>query len=138
MRFLIILITFISITFPVAAEEEKNQLTHGMVQMTLKVGETSQLEVAEKFGAPNITTIDGKGQEVWVFRRHATISSSKSHSNSFVIGLGFGAGGLGGGAGGGAGNSTSGFEQSSRSMTLIIKFNEQKIVSDFRSRSSSF
>ncbi len=138
MRFIVLLISFIILTVPSYGEEEKNQLTHGMVQMTLKVGETSQLEVAEKFGAPNITTIDGKGQEVWIFRRHATISASKSHSNSFVIGLGFGAGGLGGGAGGGVGNSTSGFEQSSRSMTLVIKFNDQKIVSDFRSRSSSF
>ena len=138
MRFIILLLISIFITLPSYAEAEKNQLTHGMVQMTLKVGETSQLEVTETFGAPNITTIDGKGQEVWIFRRHATISKSKSHSSSFVIGLGFGAGGLGGGAGGGVGNSTSGFEQSSKSMTLIIKFNEQKIVSDFRSRSSSF
>lgn len=120
------------------SEEDKNQLTHGMVQITLKVGTTSQLEVAEAFGAPNITTIDGKGQEVWIFRRHATVSSSKAHSNSFTIGLGFITGGVGGAAGGGVGNSTSGFEQSSRTMTLIIKFNEEKVVSDFRSRSSSF
>ncbi|MCF8475161.1 MAG: hypothetical protein K9G26_10740 [Emcibacter sp.] len=138
MRYLILLVFFFYTSLLVHAEEEKNQLTHGMVQMTLKVGETSQLEVAENFGAPNITTIDGKGQEVWIFNRHATISASKTNSNSFSIGLGFGADGIGGGAGGGVSNSTSGFEQSSRSMTLIIKFNEQKIVSDFRSRSSSF
>jgi hypothetical protein len=31
-----------------------------------------------------------------------------------------------------------GFEQTQRTMTLIIKFNEKKIVSDFRSRSSEF
>lgn len=138
MRYIFLLISIFSISLPVFAEEQKNQLTHGMVQMTLKIGETSQLEVAEKFGAPNITTIDGKGQEVWIFNRHATIAASKTNSNSFSIGLGFGAGGVGGGAGGGVSNSTSGFEQSSRSMTLIIKFNQQKIVSDFRSRSSSF
>ncbi|WP_138378751.1 hypothetical protein [Luteithermobacter gelatinilyticus] len=120
------------------AAEEKNTLTHGMVQMTLKVGETTQLAVAEAFGAPNITTIDGNGQEVWIYRRHATVSTSKTNSKSFVIGLGFGAGGVGGGAGAGIGNATTGFEQSSRTMTLIIKFNGEKIVSDFRSRSSSF
>jgi len=138
MRILISLMFFIVLSISSYAKEEKNQLTHGMVQMTLKVGETSQLEVAEKFGAPNITTIDGKGQEVWIFNRHATIAASKTNSKSFSIGLGFGTGGVGGGAGGGVSNSTSGFEQSSRSMTLIIKFNSQKIVSDFRSRSSSF
>jgi len=131
-------IFFFSLSSFVMGEEETNKLTHGMVQMTLKVGATTQLEVAEKFGAPNITTIDGKGHEVWIFRRHATVASSKTHTNSFIIGLGFALTGVGGGAGAGSGNSTSGFEQSSRTMTLIIKFNDKKIVSDFRSRSSSF
>jgi hypothetical protein len=109
-----------------------------MVQMTLKVGETSQLEVAEAFGAPNITTIDAQGQEVWIYDRHATVTASKDSGFSIGMLLGGGGGGVGGGAGLGFGSSKSKASQSSRSMTLIIKFGSNKIVSDFKSRTSSF
>jgi len=129
---------FASISTAYAQEDTKNQLTHGNVQLTLSVGTTTQLEVIEGFGAPNITTVDGQGREVWIYRRHATVTQSKTKSNSFGIFLGAGGGNVAGGGGLGQSNSTSGFEQSSRSMVLIIKFNEAKIVSDFRSRSSSF
>lgn len=115
-----------------------NTLTHGMVQMTLKVGQTTQLEVAEAFGGPNITTVDGKGQEVWIYDRHATVSASKDSGFSIGMLIGAGGGGVAGGAGLGFGSSKSKSSQSSRSMTLIIKFDSAKIVSDFSSRSSSF
>lgn len=122
----------------VSAKDEENTLTHGMVQMNLKVGTTTQGQIIETFGGPNITTIDGAGQEMWVYDRHATVSYDKA--SGFSIGL------LGGGGGGGAGglgglgfsNRTSKSTQSSRSMTLIIKFDANKVVSDFQSRSSSF
>lgn len=115
-----------------------NTLTQGMVQMTLEVGKTSQGEVLETFGAPNITTVDGQGNEMWVYDRHATVTSNKS--GGFSIGLGLGAGGDGvAGLGGlGFGKKKSSSETSQRTMTLIIKFDRAKIVSDFRSRSSSF
>ncbi len=109
-----------------AQEEEKNPLTHGNVQLNLKVGETTQLEVLEVFGAPNITTIDGSGREVWSYHRHATVTQSKKKKGYWTLIL--------------VGQSTakSGFEKSTRSMLLIIKFDEQKIVVDFKSRASSF
>lgn len=135
---LVAVINLITASFGSTAEEVQNTLTHGQVQMTLKVGETTQLEVAETFGSPNITTVDGSGQEVWIYNRHATVSQSKTKSTSFGIVLGAIGGNVGAGGGAGHSNQTSGFEQSSRSMTLIIKFNGQKIVSDFRSRASSF
>jgi len=103
-----------------------SELTHGNVQMTLKVGETTQTQVLETFGAPNITSIDGSGREVWTYQRQATVAQSTSSSNYWTIVL----------AGGSSG--ASGFEQTQRTMTLIIKFDEKKVVSDFRSRSSEF
>ncbi|HKT84950.1 MAG TPA: hypothetical protein VJQ77_02560 [Novosphingobium sp.] len=125
-------------TSAVAYAQESNTLTHGMVQMTLQVGHTSQADVLEAFGAPNITTVDAQGSEMWVYDRHATVTSN--NSGGFSIGLGVGGGGDGvGGLGGlGFGKKKSKSETSSRTMTLIIKFNSAKIVSDFRSRSSSF
>ena len=103
-----------------------SELTHGNVQLNMKVGETTQAEVLEVFGAPNITTIDSQGREVWSYQRAATASQSVSDSQYWTIIL---AGGE---------QSASGFESTSRMLTLIIKFGEDKVVSDFRSRSSNF
>lgn len=111
-------------TKPVTARN--SELTHGNVQMNLKVGETNQTQVLETFGAPNITSIDGSGQEVWTYQRAATVAQSSSSKGYWTILLA------------GGGTNASGFEQSQRMMTLIIKFNEAKVVSDFRSRSSEF
>jgi outer membrane protein assembly factor BamE (lipoprotein component of BamABCDE complex) len=97
-------------------------LTQGNVQLHLVVGETTKAEVLEVFGAPNITTRDGSGRETWSYQRAANVTTS-STTGFWVVLVG--------------GNAT-GFESSSRMMTLIIKFDENDIVADFRSRSSSF
>ncbi len=120
------------------SEKTDNTLTQGMVQMTLKIGATTQSEVLETFGAPNLTTIDGTGQEVWVYDRQATVTSSGSSGFSIGMLLGAGGGNVGGGGGLGFGSSKSKSTQTQRSMTLIIKFGPDKHVTDFRSRSSSF
>lgn len=83
----------------------------------------------ETFGAPNLVTQNADGEEVWTYQRNATVSNSASNSAYATIIL------LGGAS------KSSGFEQSSRTMTLIIKFKEikgVKTVIDFSSRASSF
>ena len=119
-------------------QDSPNTLTHGMAQMTLHVGKTTQYDVLQAFGAPNITTLDGSGQEVWVYDRHATVT--RDESGGFSIGMGLvGAGdGVGGGGLLGFGKKKAKEETSQRTMTLVIKFGGDKVVSDFRSRSSSF
>lgn len=113
-----------NVSQPVTARN--SELTHGNVQMNVKVGETTQTQILEAFGAPNITTIDASGQEVWTYQRHATVAQASSGSNAWTVLL------VGGS------QSASGFEQTSRTITLIIKFDESKVVSDFRSRASNF
>jgi hypothetical protein len=103
-----------------------SELTHGNVQMNLSIGVTTQVDVLEIFGAPNITTVDGSGREVWTYQRHARVAQSSSSSGGWTIILA------------GGSSSSSGFEETSRTMTLIIKFDENDIVSDFRSRASNF
>ena len=49
----------LSLAAAAPAKDKPNTLTHGMVQMTLRVGVTTQQEVIENFGGPNVTTIDG-------------------------------------------------------------------------------
>ncbi len=101
---------------------KNSNYTHGGVQLYLKKGVTIQAEVLEKFGAPNVATIDSQGNEVWTYQKHATVSREAGGYATILI--------LGGG--------TSGFEQSSKTMTLIIKFDSQKTVSDFKSMYTSF
>jgi len=126
---LVLLATALSGCAPIQTKPvttRNSELTHGNVQLNLKVGETTQTQVLEAFGAPNITSIDGSGQEVWTYQRAATVAQSSSSSGYWTILLA------------GGGRSAAGFEQTQRTMTLIIKFSERKIVSDFRSRSSEF
>jgi outer membrane protein assembly factor BamE (lipoprotein component of BamABCDE complex) len=105
-----------------STEYDRNSgITHGTVQLNLRNGVTTQTEVLEKFGSPNITTTDGE-MEVWTYQKHGTTSKSSGAGGSLIL----------------IGGSTSGFSQNSRSMTLIIKFNKDKIVDEFNSRYSSF
>lgn len=98
-----------------------SQLTHGNVQLTLAKGETTQTEVLENFGAPNVSSIDGNGYEVWTYQRQAT-NAQIAVENWGIFSR----------------DSTVGVSQSQRTITLIIKFDETKTVHDFKSRTSSF
>jgi hypothetical protein len=109
-----------------------------MVQMTLRVGQTTQYDVLQTFGGPNVSTLDGQGNEVWVYDRFATVSYEKNSGFSIGMLVGAGGGSVAGGGGFGFGSSKSKSESSQRSMTLIIKFGPDKRVVDFQSRSSSF
>jgi outer membrane protein assembly factor BamE (lipoprotein component of BamABCDE complex) len=113
-------------TAPGPVDQRNSALTQGNVQMNLAVGKTTKTEVLEKFGAPNITTRDGSGQEVWSYQRYATVSQSTSSQSYWTIFLA------------GQASTADGFSQTTRTMTLIIKFDAKDIVSDFRSRTSDF
>lgn len=110
----------------VGTAPSNNPFTHGNVQLTLKKGVTSQAEVLEAFGAPNVATVDSAGNEVWTYQKNATVSTSIDNTAYGTVIL---AGGR---------TSTSGFEQSNRTMTLILKFDASKRVIDFRSMTTSF
>lgn len=100
--------------------------THGNVQLTLKKGVTTQAEVVETFGAPNVATVDSDGNEVWTYQKNATVSRTNENSAYGTVIL-FG-----------GRSSSSGFEQSSRTMTMILKFDASKKVIDFKSMTTSF
>lgn len=116
-------------TQPVPETTEKNRLTTGQVQLNLRKNETTQTEVLESFGAPNLVTTNSEGEEVWTYQRNATVVNT-NNSSAYGTVIFFG-----------GSTRSSGLEQSSRTMTLIIKFKEikgAKRVSSFESRASSF
>lgn len=105
-----------------APDMDHSGLTQGNVSMLLENGVTTKAEVVENFGSPNISTLDSSGNEMWVYERNA--QQVKRDSSFYTIIL--------------ASGSSSGFESSSRNLTLIIKFDEADVVTDFNSRYSSF
>jgi outer membrane protein assembly factor BamE (lipoprotein component of BamABCDE complex) len=107
-------------------DNRNSSLTQGNVQMSVAVGQTTKAEILETFGAPNVTTRDGSGKETWSYQRAATASQSASSESAWSV-IFYG-----------ESREASGFSQTSRMMTLIIKFDESDVVSDFKSRESNF
>ncbi len=114
------------VSAPQPVTDRNSNLTQGNIQLNLEVGRTTKAQVLEKFGSPNITTRDGSGREVWTYQRSAQVSQSSSQSGYWSILI----------AGQSAGSS--GFESTSRMITLIIKFDSNDVVVDFKSRTSNF
>ncbi len=112
---------------------EADKLTVGTVQREIRVG-MSGAQVVEALGSPNVVTTDEKGREVWVYDR---ISTENVYSSSSALILGILTGGTGGG-GGLAGTSSGASSSTQKSLTVIVKFDEQKKVRDFAYRSSTF
>lgn len=112
-------------------------LSVGAVQREIRVGMTNA-EVAEVLGSPNIVTTDEQRREVWVYDKIATdraYSSSTGGVSALFLGFGSQAGGLGSaGASRGAGASST----SQRTLTVIIKFDENGRVRDFAYHQSKF
>ena len=117
----------------VRAAEETNRTTVGLVQREIRIG-MSGAAVAEALGSPNIVTTDEQRNESWIYDK---ISSDVTYSRSSgtIVGLIFG--GSGGGAG--VGTTSSGATSSTqRTLTVVIRFDDEKRVSDFSYHSSQF
>lgn len=119
--------------------QEGDALTVGRVQREIRIG-MSGAEVAAVLGAPNIVSTDELRREVWIYDRVATetvYSDSSGGLATLVLG-GLGGGGvLAGGAGGVAG-SAGARSTTQRTITVIIKFDENKRVRDFAYHTSRF
>lgn len=122
-------------------DDSGDRLTAGKVQREIKVGMTNA-QVVEILGSPNLVSTDEKRREVWVYDKVATESAYSTSSggvNALILG-GAGSGGLfGGGLGGGNYKQGAGASSTTqRTLTVIIKYDEQGKVRDFAYRQSSF
>ena len=120
---------------------QERQMTVGTVQKEIRKG-MSAAEVAEVLGSPNIVTTDGEGREVWVYDKISTdVTYSKDSGGLGTILLigGAGNGAFGGGLGSGSYNRSAGAEsRTQRTLTVVIKFDEQNQVRDFAYHASRF
>jgi outer membrane protein assembly factor BamE (lipoprotein component of BamABCDE complex) len=113
--------------------DEGTKLTVGTVQKEIRMG-MSAAEVAEVLGSPNIVTTDENRQETWIYDKIST-EVAYSKSSGTVVGLIFG--GSGGGLGAASRNAGA-TASSQKTLTVIIKFDDNKQVRDFSYRQSSF
>ena len=100
------------------AEIKEDRLTVGKVQGEVKVG-MSASQVVELLGSPNIVTTDEKRREVWVYDKVSTDrvdTASSSFAGIIILG---------------AASRDSSSSQRQRTLTIIIKYDEDKKIRDF-------
>jgi len=117
----------------VRAADDVNRVTVGTVQREIRIG-MSAADVAEALGSPNIVTTDDQRNETWIYDK---ISSDVTYSRSSgtVVGMIVGSRAAGGGVGSASSGSTS---TTQRTLTVVIKFDENDTVRDFSYHSSQF
>ena len=125
-----------------AVRDNDSKLTVGTVQREVRVG-MSAADVAGVMGSPNIVTTDEQRREVWIYDKFATERAySTSQGGVSVLVLGgalIGAAGLAGGAVNPYyGSSAGATSTTQRTLTVIIKFDDQHKVRDFAYHASSF
>jgi len=107
------------------AEIKEDRLTVGKVQGGIKVGMPAS-QVAELLGSPNIVTTDDKRREVWIYDKVSTDrvdAASSSYATLIILGTR---------------SSDSSSSQRQRTLTIIIKYDEEKKVRDFAYNSTQF
>jgi outer membrane protein assembly factor BamE (lipoprotein component of BamABCDE complex) len=108
------------------AEIQEDRLTVGKVQGEIKVGMAAS-QVAELLGSPNIVTTDEKRREVWIYDKVSTdrVDTSKSSFAGIILLLG-------------TQSSDSSSSSRQRTLTIIIKYDEEKKVRDFAYNATQF
>jgi len=122
-------------------DDTSDRISAGTVQREIREG-MSSADVVQVLGAPNMVTTDEHRREVWVYDRISTehvYSTSTGGISALILG------GLAGSSGGGLGGAAPGVSRgagaastSQRTLTIIIKFDEENRVRDFAYRQSSF
>ena len=111
------------------APVSSDPVTAGNAKRNLVPGQTTQQQVIETFGAPNLVTRSGDGTETWTYERVAYDSSWMGGGGGVSAGgIPGGPAVVGGGLGFGGGTSSSG----SRTVTLIVYFDSTDHVRDYR------
>jgi outer membrane protein assembly factor BamE (lipoprotein component of BamABCDE complex) len=118
---------------------QEREMTLGLAQKEIRVG-MSQADVATALGSPNIVSKDSEGNESWIYDKIATEVSYSRESG----GVSAGAGGLVGSwllaLGGQAqySRSAGASTQTQRTLTVVIKFDENSLVKTLSYHSSKF
>ncbi len=108
-------------------------LTVGVVQKEIRIGMAGG-QVAAVLGSPNIVSTDENRNEVWIYDKIST-QYVRADIAAGILAIGGGSDVL---AGTGASGRQSSGATSQRTLTVVIKFDENKLVRDFAYHTSRF
>ena len=129
----IIIISLTSIIFFSCAAnkpDDSNNLTLGTVQSKISKGQ-SQSSVMDILGSPNIVTKDSQGREVWTYDRISRDNEVSSSFGFYILNP------ISWFTGGGT-NTKSSSSASSKSLTVLITFDNKKNVLDYTYQSLKY
>lgn len=112
------------------------EMTLGIVQKDIRVGMT-QADVAEALGSPNIVSKDSEGNGAWIYDKIATEVSYSADRG----GAGIGAGTAGWGiilGGAGYSKAAGAASRTQKTLTVVIKYDENQQVKTVSYHSSKF
>jgi hypothetical protein len=125
-----------------APSAQPSALSYGTVTATVQRGKTTQMDLLQMFGGPNISTTDSDGIETWVYERSVTqtdvASNGRSSDAAAKLGLFFKSVELGASGSTSQSSSASSTTTSIRSLTVVVKFNQDRTVKDYSARASYF
>ena len=98
-----------------------DKMTVGTVQREIKIG-MSSAAVAEALGSPNVVTTDEQRREVWLYDKIATDVAASGGGWTLLL----------------LGQSAGAASKSQRTLTVIVKFDDEKKVRDFAYHTSRF
>lgn len=102
--------------------DDKNQLTLGKVQQSIKKG-MKQDEVVAALGSPNMVTKDSAGNVTWIYDKFKTeTNASASQGSSFL---------------GGSSSANASTVRSQKTLTVVLKF-KGNTLSDINYNATSF
>ena len=108
-----------------SANETEERIIVETVQLEIKIG-MSGAEVIKAFGSPNIITTDEQRREAWIYDKISTNRIySESSSGAIILFIG-------------GSNKAGSSSTSQRTLTVIIKLDEDKKVRDFAYHTSRF
>ena len=114
-----ILLFAVCAPFPSMQPRQKSNLTMGMVKSKIIKGETTQAEILELLGAPNLITKNKDNDEVWNYNRMSVEKGGAAASDIWL------------GSRALSSTTTSSFD-------LIITFDESDVVKDYSVISASY
>jgi len=117
-----VLLTFFSACSSHEKPIQKSNLTFSNVKNGIVKKKTTQAEIIQMLGSPNLTTRNQRGEEVWTYSRQSTDSESGGSFFSVLI----------------AGNNKAFSSMSSSTFDLIITFNSKDVVEDYSVVQSQF
>ena len=128
MRKLYVILLFFSLLFSISCNSYKyganaeptqiSNLTFGVVKSKIIKGNTTQSEILEIFGAPNLVSKNKSNNEVWSYNKMSVVN--KQGGTDFLFGA------------------RASQSSSTQSFDLIITFDSNDIVSDYSVISTSY